>query len=136
MYCREIKTKHGQTRWAVDIVIRGVKREVLFAHEAAAEDALVIAGMDRDWGVPPEQTLRRLRMLAWDTLNFEHELSDAEFETLKEIDELRERKRSWQEEVLRLCLRAGLQWRQAQNLTIRELLDFRPPPPESHGTQL
>lgn len=90
MYCREIKTKHGQTRWAIDVTIRGIKRELLFANELAAHDAIVIAGMDKDNGVPPEQTLRKLRMLAWDTLNFEHELTDADFARLKEINAARQ----------------------------------------------
>lgn len=94
MYCREVETEHGQIRWEIDVVIRGVKRQLLFAHELAAHEALMIAGVDREECVAPEETLRKLRMLAWNTLYGSHELTEDEWERLQEIDAARHDRRA------------------------------------------
>lgn len=85
MYLREV-TRHGHLRWAVDVTFSGVRREILFAHELAAHDALVIAGEGRAACEAQSETLRKLRMLAWSTLHGAGELTNAEFERLEEID--------------------------------------------------
>src|SRR3954452_7137379 len=84
-HVEERETKHHQLRWVVTTQIGGVVREQEFAHPLAAQDALVIAGEHRASGVPPRETLRRLRMLAYESLEAARQLTPDDLEELRII---------------------------------------------------
>lgn len=84
-YVEEKETKHHQLRWVITTEIGGVVREQEFAHPLAAQDALVIAGQHRASDVPPRETLRRLRMLAYESLESAKQLTAGELEELRII---------------------------------------------------
>jgi len=82
-YVQQISTRHGQTRWVVKVDVGGVPRRQEFAHPLAADDAVVLAGQHRDLRVPPAVTLAKLRLLAYETLELDRELSLRELKRLR-----------------------------------------------------
>ena len=84
-YVEEKETRHHQLRWVITTEVGGVVREQEFAHPLAAQDALVIAGEHRASGVHPHETLRRLRMLAYESLEAAKQLAPGELLELRVI---------------------------------------------------
>jgi hypothetical protein len=120
-YVEEREAKHHQLRWVIRTEIGGVVREQEFAHPLAAQDALVIAGEHRASGVAPPETLRRLRMLAYESLEAAKQLTTGELEELRTIHRrLEERDQHHRA--------ARLRWdRLLEQRTKRRRNDLRPP---------